>query len=93
MSMTPYAAAKIVNARLAEEGIEKEIPPQMMYNYTKKNMIANEIVEGKKRITQAGLNEWLLGYVNKLLGKSVTVEETDKNIDENQLELDFDENE
>lgn len=89
-AMTPYAAAKIVNARLAEEGIEKEIPPQMMYTYAKKNYVATEIVDGKIRVTKEGLDVWLLGYVNKLLGKSVTVEETDENINKDQLSLDFD---
>lgn len=87
--MTPYAAAKIVNARLVEEGISKEIPPQMIYNYVSKKYIASELVDGKKRVTEEGLNEWLLGYVNKLLGKTSTIEETDSNIDENQLALDI----
>src|SRR5688500_9386199 len=31
---TPYAAAKIVNVWLSEDGINKKIPPQMMYQYT-----------------------------------------------------------
>lgn len=88
-TMTPYAAAKIVNAAIAKEGISKEIPPQMIYNYVGKGYIRSELVDGKKRVTDEGLNEWLLGYINKLLGKSVTIEETDSNIDANQLQLDI----
>jgi hypothetical protein len=87
MSMTPYAAAKIVNATLDAEGIEKVIPPQMMYTYANKGYVKSVTVDGKRRITEDGLNEWLLGYVNKLLGKTSTPEETDSNIDENQLDL------
>lgn len=89
MSMTPYKASKIVNATLTKEGIKKEIPPQMIYNYVGKGYIKSELVDGKKRVTEEGLNEWLLGYVNKLLGKTSTIEETDSNIDENQLALDI----
>jgi hypothetical protein len=88
-SMTPYKAAKIVNAALVTEGIEKVIPPQMMYTYANKGYVKSVTVDGKKRITKDGLDEWLVGYINKLTGK--TIEETDTNIDENQLTLDLDE--
>jgi hypothetical protein len=85
--MTPYAAAKVVNAALAEADLEKVIPPQMMYTYAKKNYVDSIEVDGKKRITKAGLDKWLVGYINKLSGN--TVEETDTNIDEHQLTLDL----
>lgn len=87
MSMTPYAAAKIVNATLKSEGLSKKIPPQMMYNYASKGYVETKIVDGKKRITEAGLQKWLVSYIAKLSGASV--EETDSNIDENQMSLDF----
>jgi hypothetical protein len=84
-TMTPYAAAKIVNATLEAEGIEKVIPPQMMYTYAKKGYVASVLVDNKKRITEEGLQEWLQKYVARLLGN--TIEETDENIDANQLDL------
>lgn len=88
-AMTPYQAAKIVNATLKTNKIVKVIPPQMMYTYAKKDYVETVTVDGKKRITSDGLEKWLVGYINKLTGN--TVEETDKNIDENQLTLDLDE--
>jgi hypothetical protein len=89
MNMTPYAAAKIVNATIKDKGLDKVIPPQMMYTYAKKDYVETVTVDGKKRITSDGLEKWLVGYINKLTGN--TVEETDENIDENQLTLDLDE--
>lgn len=87
--MTPYAAAKIVNATLKENGIEKAVPPQMLYTYTNKGFIKSVIVDGKKRVTDEGLQEWLTKYVNKLKGVEVTEATTETDVDENQLELDL----
>jgi len=86
-TMTPYAAAKTVNAALDGAGLDKKIPPQMMYNYAAKGYVETVLVDGKKRITSEGLQTWLVGYINKLVGQ--TVEETDSNIDEDQLALDL----
>lgn len=83
-TMTPYKAATLVNAELDKYGI-KRIPPQMMYNYAKKNYIATEIVEGAKRITSEGLQSWLKGYIAKKTNSSIV--ETENNIDENQMVL------
>jgi hypothetical protein len=33
-NLTPYGAHNLVNAALKEAGLDKRIPPQMMYNYT-----------------------------------------------------------
>jgi len=84
-AMTPYAAAKIVNDTLKDAGIEKVLPPQMMYTYAKKGYIDTVTVNEKVRITQSGLDKWLAGYLGKLQG--TTAEETDTNIDEDQLGL------
>lgn len=86
-TMTPYAASKMVNAQLKELGIDKELPPQMFYTYTRKNYIKSITVNNKIRITQDDLTTWFVGYVNKLQGK-VTVSD-ESNIDENQLALDI----
>jgi len=72
-TMTPYKAAREVNTQLAELGIEKELPPQMLYTYVTKGYIKSVEVDGKKRVTAEALAEWFVSYVTKLQGK-VTVE-------------------
>lgn len=67
--MTAYAAAKIVNAALSEAGLDKQIPPQMMYNYTtariRKGKAPFIACDKEGRITEAGLTEWLSKYLVK----------------------------
>src|SRR6516162_6960087 len=40
-AITPFAAAKVANIMLRQNGLDIEIRPQMMYNYAKKNLIAS----------------------------------------------------
>jgi hypothetical protein len=68
-TMTPYAAAKQVNNQLAELGIEKVLPPQMIYTYVTKGYIKSVTVDGKKRVTAEALATWFVGYVNKTTKK------------------------
>lgn len=74
--MTPYAAAKVVNAALKEAGVEKTLPPQMFYNYTSARIRAGRAPfiecneEGK--ITEEGLKKWMGKYLAKQ-GVEVTV--------------------
>ena len=59
--LTPYAASKIVNAKL---GIN--LPPQMFYNYARQHYIgAVKNAEGKMRIPSDKLQEWLTKYAEK----------------------------
>jgi hypothetical protein len=69
---TPYAAAKVVNAALAEVGLQA-IPPQMMYNYTtarvnagKEPLIAFTPEEG---IDRDALAAWIAKYIAKKTGR------------------------
>jgi hypothetical protein len=71
-NLTPYAAAKLVNAALIEAGIEKVLPPQMFYNYTtarvnkgKTPLIPTTEVDGKIFIADTDLAVWLQKYVAK----------------------------
>jgi hypothetical protein len=68
-SMTPYAASKIVNAALAEAGVDKVLPAQMFYNYTsartRKGKAALIAVDENGKITEAGLAAWLEKYLAK----------------------------
>jgi len=70
MFITLYAAHKIVNKRLEESGLDRRIPPQMMYNYAKKNYLAT--VDGK--IDTEVLDEWIEKFVEKKLSQSTTTE-------------------
>jgi hypothetical protein len=85
MSMTPYAAAKIVNAALKEYQVIdtktdeiKIIPPQMMYTYAKKSYIATD---DNGKITEEGLQEWIIKYLTKQ-GVKFQTETTDENPDQ-----------
>lgn len=69
MSFTPYAAAKMLTSILKENGIEKTIPTQMMYNYTtarirqgKKPFIE---VDGDGRIDEEAFQKWVKGYLSR----------------------------
>jgi len=69
-TMTPYAAAKIVNTKLADLGIAKKLPPQMLYTYVSKGYVKSTLVDGKPRVTEDQLAEWFAGYVAKLTNKA-----------------------
>lgn len=68
-SMTAYAASKIVNAALAENGIEKVLPAQMFYNYTSARIRAGKApliaCDEAGRITNEGLATWMTKYFAK----------------------------
>ena len=68
-AMTPYAAAKVVNATLLKAGVEKVIPPQMMYNYTSARLRKGKApfieCDAEGKITQEGLTKWLKVYLAK----------------------------
>jgi len=73
--VTPYQAAKLVNEWLAGDGIEKVIPPQMMYNYTAARLNKGKapLITGAKRDLDTGkvtvkvedLKSWYTGYAAK----------------------------
>ena len=68
MSLTPYAAAKIVNAVCSKHDL-KNVPTQMMYNYTTARLNAKKAsfieVDKDGRITESGLNTWMTKYFAK----------------------------
>jgi hypothetical protein len=71
--VTPYACAAIVNEwlqvhEIADENSEtgyKQVPPQMFYNYVKKDYIPSIVIEGKKFVNVEDLKKWYVGYVTK----------------------------
>jgi hypothetical protein len=97
--LTPYGAAKLVNAALEEAGVDKVIPPQMMYNYTmgrlnkgKEPFIGFEPTKG---VDRESLAEWIEKYVAKQVAKVEAEAErlreaaVESEVDEDQLEFDF----
>lgn len=60
-AVSPYKAAQIVNTLLAEAGVEKILPPQMFYTYTKKGYIP--ATDGK--ISLEDLQVWFEKYLAK----------------------------
>lgn len=79
-TMTPYAAAKLVNAWIADKGVDKKVPPQMLYTYVGKGYIEAVVGEdGKKRTTETALRTWFdEKYAPKNLGQ-VKVDDEDPN--------------
>jgi hypothetical protein len=88
MFVSPYKASKIVNDKLTEMGIEKKLPPQMFYTYTKKNYIRSTLIEGKTMISIESLDEWFNKYTKKHHNIATNNNE-ETNIDENQLALEI----
>lgn len=76
--MSPYAAAKFVNTQLEEAGLEKRIPPQMMYNYTTARVNAGKkpLIEFslEKGVDQKSLEAWTKKYIAKQTAAVTTTE-------------------
>ena len=68
-TITPYQAAKMVNAALESANLSKRIPPQMMYNYTTARVNKGKApfiqVDEKGLVLVSSLNEWIEKYVAK----------------------------
>jgi hypothetical protein len=80
-NLTAYKAAQVVNAALAEAGLDSTIPAQMMYNYTtarlrkgQKPLIPTITVDGKVFIEAEGFAKWLGTYISKKVALSTVSE-------------------
>lgn len=83
--MTPYAAAKIVNAVLETLETGKQIPPQMMYNYANKQYIkSTRDGQNKIQIVEDDLQEWLKKYVKKNF--DIDLDEQNDNVEDDKIE-------
>ena len=76
-AVTPYAAAKLVNAALEAAHLSKRIPPQMMYNYTTARINKGKApliqTDEKGLVVVSALNEWIEKYVAKQVAAAVAV--------------------
>jgi hypothetical protein len=68
-TITGYAAAKLVNHALAEAGVDKKIPPQMIYTYLRKGYIKSH----NGLVVTESFAEWLQAYVTKAQAKAAAV--------------------
>ena len=75
-NITPFAAAKVASIVLAQEGIDAEVKPQMMYSYAKKGLIASnytERVDGEKVLFDGNaFKAWLDRYVEQARNGNVS---------------------
>jgi len=73
-TLSPYAAAKLVNERLELEGLSKRIPPQMMYNYTTARVNAGKepfiVFSIEAGVDRESLEQWTNKYVAKQIAAS-----------------------
>lgn len=69
--LTGYASVQLVNAWLKSEGVSKELPPQMIYNYMKGSnpqiVSVTRTINGKdkKFIEKNELLRWFAQYFEK----------------------------
>ena len=73
---TPYGVAKLLNDTFTANGIDRTVPPQMIYNYTKNGMI-----NGTKYPKTAGVTfdedtvkAWIIKYIEKNYKVTVSFE-------------------
>lgn len=66
-TITPYKIHKIINATFKVVGFEKQIPPQMMYNYSRNGGINK--VKGAKLYTKDEVIVFVSKYVHKMINK------------------------
>jgi len=64
-TISPYKIAKVVNLVFQATGTSKQIPPQMMYIYAGKGMIAGKGSAGRKEYTVTEVTTWVLKYTSK----------------------------
>lgn len=65
-SYSPYQCAKVINDEFVSKGIDKQLPPQMFYTYTKKGYIKSFKDENDKpRVNHSDLVEWFVKYCQK----------------------------
>jgi hypothetical protein len=84
-TFSPYRCAAIVNIWLAEDGIQKKLPPQMFYTYVKKAYIKSVSDEsGKILVTGEALKTWYDKYTKKAATVTAPAEQ---DVDANQISL------
>jgi hypothetical protein len=87
-TFSPYRCAAIVNIWLAEDGIQKKLPPQMFYTYTKKGYIKSLKDEaGKILVTGEALKTWYDKYTKKAAVAAIETQTAELDVDPAQISL------
>jgi hypothetical protein len=68
ITWTPYGIAKLINQTFQDLGSDKQIPPQMMYQYAAKGMIVKG-EKGRKTFTAEEVGAFVIRYVSKHIEK------------------------
>jgi hypothetical protein len=80
--LTPYGAAKLVNARLEAEGLAKRVRPQMMHNYTYARIDAGEkpLIAASREtgVDREDLDRWFNQYLAKQFAALQEASEVDE---------------
>src|ERR1700677_1496107 len=74
---TPYQAATYLNAMVVEAGIEKVVPPQMVYTYAKNGKFSTFVAAdgtGRKVVDTDTFNTWAAAYIVGLKAKIAKAE-------------------
>lgn len=67
-TITSYKLASIINGIFKVVGFDKQIPPQMMYNYSKNGMI-NGTKDMKQKYNKDEVTKFVTKYIKKQLNK------------------------
>lgn len=67
ITITAYKIHTIINGTFKVVGFEKQVPPQMMYNYSRNGMING--VKNVKQYTREEVTKFVIKYVNKQMSK------------------------
>lgn len=86
---SPYAVAKKLNDLFQAFGIDRTVPPQMMYNYAK-----NGLIDGTKRsslkdvkFSDETVQAFLTKYMLKNYKIDISVTQQDETVEENNEEV------
>jgi hypothetical protein len=67
VAYSPYSIATIINAVFVEMGSDKQVKPQMMYNYARNGLI--NTIKGQKQYTAEDAAAFIIRYVNRNINK------------------------
>ena len=70
---TAYAVATIINELLSENGIDRQIPTQMMYNYTRNGLVAKRTKNVPAKDVRYSADE-VSFFVNKWFAKNYKID-------------------
>lgn len=63
LAYSPYAIAAIINQTFQDLGSDKQIAPQMMYNYARAGMINK--IKGQRQYTAEDTAAFVIRFVNR----------------------------